>query len=393
MEGCSGILHVIRPAAGGMKRHLVSLAAHTASRGVPVAVACPAKGAIRAEVEDAGIITLPLNLHGQVTPINDWLAVLQLTSHLRRGGYALVHAHGTKAALITRPAALLAGTRAVIYTVHNSIYFPGLPGWQQQAMAAAERLLARKTDRIIAVSEDLRRELLDRTGLDPGLVITIPNGIEVPAKIPSGSTVPFRRRLNLPPLGRLVGTVARLAPQKGLADFLSAAAMLCPNASTSFVVAGDGPLRESLESKAHTLGLSGRVFFLGHLADVPSLLRALDIFVLPSLTEGFPLSLLEAMAAGLPVVATRVGGIPEIVNHGATGLLVPSGSPKDLAGAILELLANHDLAAAMGQAGRHRAAHSFSLDTMVDKTLEQYQQILVRKASDRYRLNNRLQPD
>ena len=393
MEGCSGILHVIRPAVGGMKRHLVSLAAYTASRGLPVAVACPAKGTIRAEVEDTGIKTFPLGLHGQVTPLYDWLAVMQLTSHLRRGGYSLVHAHGTKAALIARPAALLAGTMAVFYTVHNSIYFGGLPDWQQQAMAASERLLARKTDRIIAVSEDLRRELIDRTGINPGLVITIPNGIEVPARMPSGSTVQFRRRLNLPPLGRLVGTVARLAPQKGLADFLNAAAILCPNTSTSFVVAGDGPLREILENQKHNLGLANRVFFLGHLEDVPSLLRALDIFVLPSLTEGFPLSLLEAMAAGLPVVATRVGGVPEIVSHGVTGLLVPPGSPDVLAGAIQELLENHDLAAAMGQAGRYRVAHSFSLDAMVDRTLEQYQQVLAGKTGGSYRFNYRLQPD
>ena len=393
MEGCSGILHVIRPAAGGMKRHLVSLAAHTASRGLPVAVACPAKGDMRVEVEHAGVKTFPVDLHGQVTPVYDWLAVLQLTSHLRRGCYAVVHAHGTKAALITRPAALLAGTRAVFYTVHNSIYYAGLPGWQQQTMAAAERLLARNTDRIIAVSEDLRRELLDRTGLDPELVVTIPNGIEVPARKPPDSTLPFRRRLSLPPLGSLVGTVVRLAPQKGVADFLAAAAILCPNNSTSFVVAGDGPLRESLESKAHNLGLTNRIHFLGHLADVPFLLRALDIFVLPSLTEGFPLSLLEAMAEGLPVVATRVGGVPEIVYHGVTGLLVPPGNPGALAGAIQELLVNHNLSAAMGQAGRNSVAHSFSLDTMVDRTLEQYQQVLAGKAGSRYRLNRRLQPD
>ena len=363
-----------------MKRHLVSLAVQTAGRGLKVAVACPAGGAVHEAVDASGILSIPLQLSGEICPLSDWKTVLQLTSHLRRGEFNLVHAHGTKAALVVRPAAMLAGTEAVFYTIHNSIFFEGLALWKKQAMAVAEKIMARNTDRIITVSDNLRRELLERVGIRPDLVITIPNGIEICGEVQTEHSLQLRRHFNLPPLGRLVGTVARLAPQKGVSCFLRAAAILCPDTSTSFVVAGDGPLRETLASEAQTLGLAERVFFLGHREDIPLLLQALDIFVLPSLTEGTPLSLLEAMAAGLPVIATEVGGIPEMIRHGVTGLLVPPNRPAAMASAVQLLLENSELARGMGRAGRARVEQCFSLQHMVDSTIEQYQQILDGKA-------------
>jgi glycosyltransferase involved in cell wall biosynthesis len=362
-----------------MKRHLVSLAEHMTGRGMKVAIACPAGGAVQEAAEASGLVTIPLRLSGDICPLSDWQTVLQLTSHLRRAEFNLVHAHGTKAALVTRPAAILAGTEAVFYTVHNSFFFEGLSPWKKQAMAVVEKIMAGSTDRIITVSENLRRELLDRIGVRPELVITIPNGIELHGEVQAQHSLQLRRHFNLPPLGRLVGTVARLAPQKGISCFLRAAAILCPDTSTSFVVAGDGPLREALTREARDLNLTDRVFFLGHREDIPQLLQVLDIFVLPSLTEGFPLSLLEAMAAGLPVVATQVGGTPEIVRHGVTGLLVPPDRPFDLACAVQLLLEHHDLAGGMGRAGRSRVEQYFSLEQMVDSTIEQYNKVLAGK--------------
>jgi glycosyltransferase involved in cell wall biosynthesis len=167
--------------------------------------------------------------------------------------------------------------------------------------------------------------------------------------------------------------VARLDPQKGLGDLLEAAARV-PDAS--FVVAGDGPDRERLGETARSLGLHDRVCFLGHRDDVPDLLRSCDVFVLPSLYEGFPLSVLEAMAAGKPVIATAVGGTPEAVSDGETGFLVPPGDPSALAAAIRAVLSDPVLARRLGSAGRERACRTFSAAEMVRHVVRLYEDIL-----------------
>lgn len=369
------ILHVIRPAKGGMKNHLLSLL-YLADRNLfELAVACP-PGSMTREISQLGIKVIPIPLKGEISPRSDWTTISTLVQILRREGITILHAHSSKAGLVGRVAAGLARTPVVFMTAHNSIFYEYWPAWKKSIFAASEWLLARHTHRILTVSEALREELLTTERLNPDQVLTIHNGIDL---------TPFRqgverravlRSLGVPQLGQLVGTIARLAPQKGLTFFLQAAAILCRDYQVNFVVVGDGPLRQALEEERTALGLQRRFFFVGERQDIPQILSAMDIFVLPSVTEGLPLTILEAMAAGKPVVATRVGGIPEVVMDEKTGLLVPPQNPQALARAVATLLSNRNRAKEMGQHGQQRVLERFTNDIMVRKIEEQYKIIL-----------------
>jgi glycosyltransferase involved in cell wall biosynthesis len=166
--------------------------------------------------------------------------------------------------------------------------------------------------------------------------------------------------------------LARLSPEKDVGNFLEAAALL-PEAGARFLVAGDGPLLPTLRHQIAFLGLEGRATLLGRRDGVPTLLAAADLLCLPSREEGLSLAALEAMAAGLPLVATRVGGLPEAVEDGKTGLLVPPRDPSALAGALARLLTDPARARAMGAAGRARAAACFTRDRMLQATHAVYE--------------------
>jgi glycosyltransferase involved in cell wall biosynthesis len=206
--------------------------------------------------------------------------------------------------------------------------------------------------------------------VNPGRISVIPNGIELPAAPP----VPreeARMRLGLPPEARVVVVVAQLRPEKGHEVYLEAARYLrerSPNAVTLF--AGEGPVRARLEEKAAGLALGERVRFLGARSDVPVLLAAADVAALAShpVVETYPLAAMEAMAAGLPVVATKVGALAEIVEHGLSGFLVPPADPEALAGALAHLLNDDVLRARFGENARRRAHERFGIARTVDLT-------------------------
>jgi len=170
--------------------------------------------------------------------------------------------------------------------------------------------------------------------------------------------------------------VGRLGQEKGHQHLLKAATLV-PQAT--FVIAGEGPLRESLEAQAKQLGIDGRVKFLGHREDIQDLLAICDVFVLPSLSEGLPVSVLEAMAASKPVVASAVGGNKEVVIHGETGLLVPPADPTALATAIQSILSDPGFAARLAAAGNERVQKQFSAETMVGKITQIYDELIVQR--------------
>jgi glycosyltransferase involved in cell wall biosynthesis len=192
---------------------------------------------------------------------------------------------------------------------------------------------------------------------------------------------PFEQPANASLRGMLTGgterpivfTPARLHPQKGHVFLLEAAVHV---SDALFVLAGDGPDRGALEAQAKKLGIEDRVCFLGQRQDIPQLLAACDLFVLPSLFEGLPLSVLEAMAAGKPVIATDIGGTNEAVVHRETGLLVPPGNPVELAAAIRDLLTNRSLAACLAEAGRRRVQQKFSSEAMVQGVTRVYDELV-----------------
>lgn len=368
------VLQVIRPAAGGMKNHLLTLV-RAAVPSYEVLVACP-PGDLAAEAEAAGAKAFPIPLRGELNPALDARCMYYLARMVRRFRVDLVHVHGAKAGLVGRPAARLGGGCGVVYTVHNSILYEDWPAWKRWLLARAEAHLSRLTDRIITVSNDLRRELTEREGIEASRILTIYNGID-PERFEVGSEarMGIRREMGLPWDIPVVGTVARLAPQKGITYLVRALALLREHVpDVHGVVVGDGPLRATLEHEAEECGAP--VVFTGYRTDIPSLMAAFDVFVLPSVTEGLPLIVLEAMASGRAVVATAVGGLPEAVAEGETGLLVPPRDPEALCAALQFLLNAPGGTARMGAAGRERVRRMFTSERMIQETLEVYRRVL-----------------
>jgi len=241
---------------------------------------------------------------------------------------------------------------------------------------AEHRETTRLAHRIITVSEGARRTFLER-GYPAAQFICIHNGVELPPERPLGEAARVRQELGVRPGAPLLLTVARMTWQKGHSTLLAAAHKVVaryPQACLAWV--GDGPERPQLEAGARALGLAGHIRFLGQRDDVPALLGAADLFVLPSRFEGHPLAVLEALASGLPVVGTRVCGLEEAVADGETGLLVAPDRPDELAAAILELAGNSELRRRMGQAGREQVAARFTARAMARATMQLYESLL-----------------
>jgi glycosyltransferase involved in cell wall biosynthesis len=288
---------------------------------------------------------------------------------IREARPTVFHAHlttpmGCKYGLL---AAALARVPGILGTVH---LVPATDAGFRYALS--QRLITACVQRYIAVSRSIAERLLAGMRVPRCKVQVIQNGIPLGSFGRSGKPV---RPAGLPgmPSRPLVLTVARLDGQKGHTYLLQAAQRI-PEVDLVFV--GDGPRRMELECQARALGLGDRVHFLGFRSDVPDLLAACDMFVLPSLWEGLPLAVLEAMAARKPVVATAIGGTDETVAHGVTGILVPPADPAALANAIRSLVADPEASRRLGEAGRARVEHEFSVETMMARVEAVYQDLL-----------------
>jgi glycosyltransferase involved in cell wall biosynthesis len=323
-------------------------------------------------VEGARDIDVPLIPVSPLPPGSEGARrVPQFFRTLRRLRPSVFHAHlawplAAKFALAT---ALLARVPAVVATAQ---LFP--PFGFTRATYAQHRLLARGIGRYIAVSHGVRRRLSGTLGWPQGKIDVIHNGIDVEAYDgPADDTLHAALSPDNVPI---VLTATRLHEQKGLRYLLEAVPDV-PNAR--FVVAGDGPERRALAAQADALGVHDRVVFLGHRDDVPRLLASCDVFVLPSLWEGLPLVLLEAMAARKPVVASLIAGVDEVLVPGETGLLVPPADPAALGAAIEMVTTDLELARQMARAGRARVEEEFSAATMVRRVTRVYDELLDRR--------------
>lgn len=253
--------------------------------------------------------------------------------------------------------------------------------WKGWFRRWTDRVLALRTDLIITNAEAVKGFLVRRIGLPKGIIGVIPNGLEIvdfDAALRQGPTAPLPVRSH----GPVVGTVARLEPQKGITYLIDAFRQLPPDmAHVRLWVIGAGVEESRLRNQAAAAGLAGRIHFLGHRSDVPGIMARLDLFVLPSLWEGLPNVVLEAMAARRAVVATAVDGTPEAVAQGETGLLVPPADASALAGAMASLLRDHARRTAFGEAGRRRVEKAFSMRRMVSETQAVYRQALAGRRS------------
>lgn len=291
---------------------------------------------------------------------------------LRKDKPDVFHAHLTwplacKFGLVS---ALAARVPAVVATVQLFLDFH-----LDASIYTQQRLIAAMMGRYVAVSQDIARQLSQTLHWSPDKISVVHNGIDL-APFTGRTNCELRAGLNALDEKPIVLTVARLDEQKGHCYLLQAAAQV-PEAR--FVLAGDGPERPSLEAQARGLGLGDRVIFLGHRSDIPDLLSCCDLFVLPSLYEGLPLSVLEAMAAGKPVIATSVGGTDEAVIPGETGLFVPPADPPALARAIRSLLRDPALANRLASAGRARVRLEFSAEKMVRQVTQIYDELIARR--------------
>jgi len=293
---------------------------------------------------------------------------------LRREEVDILHTHMFHASWYGRIAGLCARVPVMIATDH------GQELWKKPWDIAFERFANKYTALRIAVSQDVAEILKTREGVPANKLLVIPNGVDV-ERFQAGKSgrESVRSQLGFQDGAIVVGTVARLVEPKALHFLIKAVAQVSKAVpQVRLVIVGDGPLRGDLESAAADQGISDRVLFTGSRSDIPEMLAAFDIFALSSISEGLPVSLLEAMAAGKPIVATKVGGIPEALADGREGLLVEPGDPDALAEAVRELACNPDLAARLGRQAAEKVAAEYSIAATVRKLEEVYLRLLDR---------------
>jgi glycosyltransferase involved in cell wall biosynthesis len=332
---------------------------------------------LRGEFEAAGARVAGMGLNGRIDPG----CLARLVRHVRRHHIDLVHTHMDLADWYGAAAARLGGARALVSTKQNADEFRTRRTWKRWPFLLVERLAYEAADAVIVVSDGLVEFLRRAEHLPPRKMVVIGNGVDPGLAAAAPGRTEARRRLGLPPFDPVLGTLGRLAPQKGSLDLLRALpAVLRARPGAGLVFAGDGPLRAPLEREARALGIADRVAFLGFRRDPATVLAALDLFLFPSLWEGLPQALLEAMAIGVPVVAARAVGVAGLVRDGDTGLLVAPGEPESLASAALRLLADPGLASRLAARARETVLAEHTLAAVAERTDRLYRRLLGEEA-------------
>jgi glycosyltransferase involved in cell wall biosynthesis len=367
------IVHVLSSfGMGGQERVAFDLAVSQRRAGHEVtalSLAPPPDGPLAAELTDAGIAVERV---ARPRPGVDLRLIVRLARWLRAHRVELVHTHNRMALIYGAPAARLAGA-AVVHTKHGNNPKGG-------TRLVAGNLAGRLVDAFVAVSEETAAFARKRKEIAERKLSVIANGIELSRFFPDpAARARVRGELGIAADAWVVGTVGRIAGEKNQAMMVRALApALGPGAH--LVIAGDGPLMPALAAQVGALAAAAAIHLLGVRRDVPQVLCALDAFVLSSDTEGLPLVVLEAMATGLPVVSTRVGGVPNVIDDGVTGLLVPVGDEAALGAAVAGLAADRARCAAMGAAAREAAVTRYSAERMQRDYLALYARVLAGRA-------------
>ncbi len=368
------VLEVFEPPDGGIPEHVRLVAEGLKRRGHAVTVAGRADASPRQRLEDRDIPYKPILLTGRVPdPLADLRSIGSLGSILRDNDFDVLHAHGQKAGILGRISARLRRVPS-IYTPNSLVYRTQLMRPRRtsrmrfQVGLHVERALARRTAAIVAVAQDERSVAIADRLAPPTRVVVIHNGVEVDSDLaPNEELARFRGK------GPLLGLVAGLRDQKGLPILLDSLELLAREGRpVRFAIVGNGPLWNEVAVRVAAAPLREHTILMPFEGRVEPYLRSLDAFVLPSLWEGLPLAILEAMAMGLPVVATAVNGTPEAVEDGVTGYLVPPKDPKALADRLMAIASDEARRCEMGEAGRRVAASRFGVDRMVDELISVY---------------------
>ena len=355
----------------GGEQQMAYLLAGLRRRGHRVVVAVVPGGEAEHRLAADGYEVMPVAMHGEA----DLPAVARLARRMKAVRPDVVHAHTSHAHALAGLATRFAGRPIVVVSrrVDFSIYrhsFLRMNGWKYR----------HGLDRIVCVSAAVR-DVLASDGLDPARLAVVRSAVD-PTRVRCAAPVDVRARLGLPAEARVVLAVGALVEHKGhrhLVDALPALVLRAP--SVRVVIAGEGPLRADLETQARSLGVAKALVLAGQIDDLPGWFQGVDAFVMPSVEEGLGTSVLDALAAGLPVVASRAGGLPEMIEDGTGGILVAPGDATALAEALARVLEDAALAARLGAAGSLRVDTEFHVDRMVEETLAVYEAARVARAA------------
>ena len=378
---------IARLNVGGPALHVAYLTEGLADRGYDTTLVAGslARGeesmAHVAQQRGAKIVPLAA-LHREISPLRDARAIVRLARLLRTDRPQILHTHTAKAGAVGRFAALLAGDARppiIVHTFHGHVlrgYFNPL---MTLGFRTLERWLATFTTKLIAVSPEVRDDLV-RLGVAPAEKFAVVRlGIELGERVGGGVAVrrETRRLMGISDEAFVVGWVGRMTAVKRTDDVLRAFRELLDQVADAWLVlVGDGPDRAHLERYAHELGVARRCLFLGYQNDVARFYEAMDTLLLPSGNEGTPVSVIEALAAERPAVATRVGGIPDVVRDGVDGFLVEVGDASGLATRLAELAGDPALREQMGRAGRTRVLDRYAVERLVDDVDKLYRELL-----------------
>lgn len=367
------LTYLIRRAAGGMQTHLLDLISKLDKDRYKITVVAPQSQRLEEGLANLSIPLIALDIDDNLRPLKDLRTIISLRNLFKTLKPDILHIHGNKAALVGRIAAWGMSIQAIIVTIHNLLKYQSQSKVKRFFSTFADRFLARYTDVIISVSKDLEEDLVQKEGLPRKKIITIYNGIDWHRlQVEPQQKKTTRESLGFNDKDIVIGMIARLAPQKSPLTFVEAARELASFSSLKFLLVGDGPLMPIVQEKIKEAGLSERFVLPGFRKDIPEILAAIDLFVLSSKWEGFPYVLHEAMAAGKPLVATSVGGVPELVVDGVSGVLVPAGDSSALAQAISSVAFDPKFQEILVKNAHSLLQEKFSLEKMAKQTEKVY---------------------
>ena len=374
---------IARLNVGGPAVYTISLTAGLApaqfQQWLVTGVAASYEGDMLSDADARGVtpVIVP-NLGRAIDALDDLRAFMALVRLFRQLRPDIVETHTAKAGVVGRLAAWAAGVPVTVHTFHGHVFHSYFSPARSAIVRWVERMLALRTTRIIALGPAQRAEILGYRVGRPEQIVSVPIGLDLePYRASERHHGRLRAELGIGPDTKLIGIVARLTAIKAHEVFLQAAATVRrQHPDTQFVVVGAGERREELAQLAEEYGIASAVHWLGWRRDLPVVYADLDVVALTSRNEGLPTTLVEAMAAGRPVVATRVGGVPTLVTHGETGLLAPTGDANALAAAMLTVLSSRQYAERLGAAARDSVYPAYDLSAFIPRMADFYRRLV-----------------
>ncbi|WP_025027168.1 glycosyltransferase family 4 protein [Caldalkalibacillus mannanilyticus] len=353
---------------GGSRNYLLTLTEELRARGFDVEIACFLEDVV---ADSARKKSIPVTVF-PMKSLFDIKVIAQLKKYILERGFDVVHTHGVRANFVGRLAARKINI-PVVTTVHSSIYHDYSHPLKKLFYHRIEKLTRPFTDHFIAVAGSLKQEL-EQDGIPPERIDVVYNGLS-PSFAFEAPTSSLRAELGIDEKLPILMTIGRLEAVKNQALLLQIWATLYKQLDFCGVIVGDGPLRQELEEQARTLGIADRVHFLGFRNDIYSLLTQADVFILTSNMEGLPITLLESMAGRTPVVVSKVGGMPEVIDMAKNGYTVPAGDVEQFAARIQEIIRQPELKERLGEQGYETLMKHFTGETFIQNTIQIYNKV------------------